>query len=354
MRQPERPSASQLAALSVALPLALAAAVGAQQPHPEWELQDSGVDAALRGLSAVSGRVAWATGSSGTWLRTIDGGSSWQHGQIAGAEALDVRDIHAFGESDAVALTIASPGRIYRTHDGGYSWQLVFEDDRPEVFFNCMDFADDRRGYAVGDPINGRFLLLETLDGGKNWAPLPAPSRPEPEDGEAQFAASGTCLQAEGDNVWVGTGGSVARIFHSTDRGRSWTVARTPLQQGSPSRGVFGLLFWTDRDGIIVGGDYGRETDSSSNFALTDDAGSAWGTDWTDRPAGFRSAVVSWVDGGFRHFVAVGPSGSDLSASEGKYWEPIEGPGFHVVSIATDGSVWAAGSQGRIAKLIRR
>jgi photosystem II stability/assembly factor-like uncharacterized protein len=340
-------------ALLAARPLALAISVVAQQPSLEWQLQDSGVEVSLRGLSAVSERVAWASGSNGTWLRTIDGGASWHHGRIPGAEELGVRDIHAFDELDAVALTIVSPGRVYRTHDGGYTWEMVFEDARAEVFFNCMDFADDQRGYAVGDPIDGRFLLIETLDGGKHWAPLSAPSRPQPEDGEAQFAASGTCLQATGNNIWIGTGGNVARVSHSADRGRSWKVSRTPLQQGSPSQGVFGLFFWTDRDGIIGGGDYNRETDSSGNFALTDDAGSAWDTDWSDRPTGFRSAVVTWLVGEWRHFVAVGPSGSDLSESEGKFWEPIEGPGFHVISIATDGTIWAAGADGRIARLIQ-
>lgn len=347
-------SAGTFASLLILPSLAIAAGAVARQPDLAWQLQDSGVDVSLRGMSAISERVAWASGSNGTWLRTIDGGSTWQHGRIAGAEELGVRDIHAFGELEAVALTIASPGRVYRTQDGGDSWQMVFEDARPEVFFNCMDFADAQRGYAVGDPINGRFLFIETLDGGKNWAPLSSPSRPEAREGEAQFAASGTCLQAEGDSVWIGTGGSVARVFRSRDRGRTWDTSRAPLQQGSASKGVFGLLFWSASDGIVVGGDYQQEADPTDSLAVTDDGGATWHADDSMMPGGFRSSVVRSQQDGFAALVAVGPSGSDISLDDGRTWTPIEGPGFHVVSIAADGTVWAAGGEGRIAKLSRR
>ena len=45
---------------------------------PHWTTQTSGVTARLRGVSAVSERVAWASGSGSTVLRTMDGGQSWQ------------------------------------------------------------------------------------------------------------------------------------------------------------------------------------------------------------------------------------------------------------------------------------
>jgi len=348
-----RHSTRAFASLLAILPLAITPGLLAHQADLEWRLQDSGVDVGLRGLSAVSDRVAWAVGASGTWLRTVDGGTSWQHGQVPGAEQLGMRDIHAFGELEAAALTIGSPGRVYRTEDGGYSWRLVFEDSRPEVFFNCMDFADARRGYAVGDPIDGRFLFIETLDGGRNWAPLSAPHRPEAAAGEAQFAASGTCLQAEGDAVWIGTGGNSARVFRSSDRGRHWATAPTPLQQGAASKGVFGLLFWSPDEGVVVGGDYTEEDNATGSFAFTADGGATWSTEGRTAPGGFRSAVVRSQRDGFAGLLAVGPSGTDLSLDDGRTWSRIDGPGFHVVSLAPDGSVWAAGAAGRIARLAR-
>jgi photosystem II stability/assembly factor-like uncharacterized protein len=352
-----RPFHRTLAALpSLAILVAggLVAAQATGQAGFSWSLFGPATDVSLRGLHAVSEQIVWATGANGTWVRSIDGGNTWQSGRIRGAESLGVRDIHAFDGVYAVALTIGSPGRVYRTNDGGYTWQMVYEDPRDAVFFNCMDFADARRGYAVGDAIDGRFLLIATTDGGRNWAPLSAPHRPEAEEGEAQFAASGTCLQAAGQRLWIGTGGSVSRVLRSDSGGRQWSTTATPLQQGSPSQGVFGLLFWNERDGIIVGGDYTNEDDASQSIAITHDGGDTWLTDPSWEPGGFRSAVVRGSHDGRPFLVAVGPGGTDVSWDDGRSWRGIPGPGFHVVSHAPDGSIWAAGSDGRVALLQQR
>src|SRR5690242_1843866 len=47
---------------------------GATTNHLAWQPSTTGSDARLRGLSAVSRHVAWASGSQGTILRTVDGG----------------------------------------------------------------------------------------------------------------------------------------------------------------------------------------------------------------------------------------------------------------------------------------
>src|SRR5215213_11014633 len=61
---------------------------------PHWTMQSSGVTARLRGVSAVSERVAWASGAGSTVLRTVDGGVTWQKLNVTGEE-LDFRDIDA-------------------------------------------------------------------------------------------------------------------------------------------------------------------------------------------------------------------------------------------------------------------
>ena len=49
------------------------------------------------------------------------------------------------------------------------------------------------------------------------------------------FAASGTCLITRGTNdAWFVTGGAkVARLFHSGDRGKTWSVSETPIIDAS-------------------------------------------------------------------------------------------------------------------------
>src|SRR3954451_23430153 len=152
--------------------LAFVLLAGLQGPcAAQWEMQQSGTKARLRGVSAVNDEVAWATGAPGTVLRTSDGGSSWRLLAVSGGETLDFRDVHAFGDKSACILAIG-PGelsRIYRTADGGVSWSLAFRGDDPKVFLDAIAFWDVEHGIAIGDPIDGRFLILTTDDGGRTW-----------------------------------------------------------------------------------------------------------------------------------------------------------------------------------------
>jgi photosystem II stability/assembly factor-like uncharacterized protein len=178
----------------------------------------------LRGVSAPAIGQVWATGTHGTYLRTSDNGNTWRVGQVANAENLDFRDVEAFSTDVAYLLSIG-PGdrsRIYKTVDGGRSWSLQFTNKDPTGFFDCMAFWDQEHGIVVGDPVKGKFELIATSDGGRNWTPLPPDRLPSAVDGEGAFAASGTCITTEGkNNVWFATGGKVARVFRSTDRGQT-------------------------------------------------------------------------------------------------------------------------------------
>src|SRR5205085_12232413 len=130
-------------------------------------------DANLRGISAVSDPVAWASGTKGTVLRTVDYGSSWQKLTVPGAEALDFRDIQAFDDKTAFVLA-AGPGqqsRIYKTEDSGQHWQLQFTNQEPKAFYDCFAFWDRQHGIALSDSVDGKFLFLSTSDG-KTWSSL--------------------------------------------------------------------------------------------------------------------------------------------------------------------------------------
>ncbi len=136
--------------------------------------QNSPTTENLRGVSALSNRVAWASGSHGTYLRTLDGGKTWRVAQVPGAETLDFRDVEAFS-ADIAYLLSAGPGeqsRIYSTRDGGKKWVLQFTNPDSKGFYDCMAFWNSDQGIALGDPVNGKFELIVTEDGGKNWKPI--------------------------------------------------------------------------------------------------------------------------------------------------------------------------------------
>jgi photosystem II stability/assembly factor-like uncharacterized protein len=333
----------------------------------QWQSQKSGIDVQLRGISAVSEDVVWASGAKGTVLRTLDGGEHWAKVNVQGAEALDFRDVQGIDADTAFVLSIG-PGeqsRIYKTADGGKSWQLQFTNKDPKAFYDCFAFWDSKHGIALSDSVDGKFPLIATSDGA-TWAPVDVRSMPPALPNEGAFAASGTCIATFGKkDVWFGTGGPAARVFHSSDRGKNWTVAETPIIHGAASQGIFSLLFWSNKDGVIVGGDYQDPEKVEKNSAVTHDGGKSWVLSST-LPRGYRSGLALGLLNAppaldFPVFIAVGTSGTDFSRDEGKDWTAeLTGPprskadnsSYNAVSCVRDGC-WAAGTQGRIGKLLR-
>ena len=241
---------------------------------PVWTPQTSGVTARFRGVSAVSARVAWTSGSGGTIARTSDGGATWQRLTIPDTEKLDFRDIDAVSADVAYVLSIGSgeSSRIYKTIDAGRTWTLQFTNTDPKAFFDAMAFWDAERGIAFSDSIDGQLVILRTENGGRAWTRVPAAGLPAALDNEGAFAASGTNVAVFGrDHVWIGTGAAaVSRVLRSTDGGRTWAAASTPLAAG-PSAGIFSVAFRDALHGLVVGGDYRKESEAIDNAAITSD-----------------------------------------------------------------------------------
>lgn len=343
------------------LVLALAAAAGpaqmerqARAPILAWELQDSGVSAGLRGVAAVDAVTAWASGSEGTVLRTVDGGRTWTRKKVPGAEGVDFRDIEAFDAKTALVMGIARPARIFRTADGGETWTEVYHDNAGGIFLDGIDFAGPLDGWAVGDPIGGRIFLLTTSDGGKTWVKPSSVRRPYAKKSEGLFAAGGTCLEAKSPTeVRFCSGGLISRIFHTADGGRNWAITDSPLLKGEPSFGTYSIAFRNERDGIAVGGDYRDEPAAEKNAAFSMDGGLSWTVVNDRKPGGFRESVAFVPGATTSMAVTVGPSGSDFTLDGGRSWTPIPGPmGFHALSFAPDGTAgWAVGKGGIVALL---
>jgi photosystem II stability/assembly factor-like uncharacterized protein len=320
---------------------------------PRWTVQTSGVTARLRGVSAVSERVVWASGSASTVLRTTNGGATWRKLKVTG-DALDFRDIDAIDAQTAYVLSIGNgpASRIYKTTDAGATWTLQFQNKDPKAFLDAMSFWDANNGVAFGDSINGQFYILLTDNGSETWSRLAVSRLPLALENEGAFAASGTNIAVFGKtHAWIGTGaGAKARVLRSTDRGRSWAVADTPLAAGQ-SAGIFSIAFRDEQHGVVVGGDYSKEKEAVDNLAVTDDGGVTWKL--VKGLSGYRS-VVAYVPGAKTPaLVALGPSGGDYSLDDGQTWQPIEGPGFDTFSfIPRKATGWGAGANGAIGKLV--
>lgn len=155
----------------------------------------SGTKTHIRGLCPVNEQVIWVSGNNGTVGKSVDGGQSWQWTIVPGFEKRDFRDIEAFDENTAVIIAIAEPAHILKTSDGGKNWKIVFTDSTKGMFLDAMDFSDEKNGIVVGDPVNGKFFLAVTEDGGEHWSPVATADSIRPKEGEAFFAASGSNIR---------------------------------------------------------------------------------------------------------------------------------------------------------------
>ena len=306
--------------------------------------------ASFRGLSVVNEQVAWASGSVGTVLRTIDGGTTWTDVSVPKADSIQFRDIEVFDANTAIVMGVASPAKFYKTTDGGQHWKLVYLNNHPNIFFDAMGFWDSQNGIAFGDAMDGHLVVITTKDGGESWQEIEYTKLPESPKGEGGFAASGTCLATYGaSTVWIGLGSPASRVFKSTDKGETWSVVETAMKRPKPTGGIFSLAFTSPSYGVAVGGDYEDDKDNNLNAAITTDGGATWNVLTENQPNGYRSVVANIP--GTKWWIVAGTSGVDVSKDNGKTWEIISEEGFHAAAFGSSKVGWLSGDS-KIWKII--
>ncbi|TRY79138.1 hypothetical protein TCAL_09044 [Tigriopus californicus] len=310
----------------------------------------------LRGVAAFSDDVAWASGSSGTVLRTVNGGDTWEKlPSPPGAENADFRDIEVGpdGES-AIVMAAGNPAVFYLFRDS--KWEQIFYQNTSGTFFDAFDFwtnpSEDyqHNGFAFGDPVNGKLQFLTSKQFGGEWEKWDVNVDVGPDIGG--FAASGTCLRTvDPDSVFIGLGNSKALILASHDRGTTWTLVETGIQHGTDRSGVFSMDFLDPLHGIAVGGDFnGALFTTEENAAITEDGGITWDLlDPEINPRGYRSSVA-YV--GKNLVIACGKEGCDNANASDYVFKPMIGEGYYSVSASPSGNTaYASGPDGRLARL---
>ena len=322
------------------------------QVNAQWIKQPSNTDASFRSVCAVTDKIVWISGSKGTFLRTIDGGKTWATNQVKEAETLDFRDVHAFDANTAILMSAGEAeqgnAKFYRTINGGKSWEIVYQTTQKGIFFDGIDFWDKQNGIAFSDPIDGKFFILKTKDGGKTWLPINSANIPQIQENEAAFAASGTSLITVGrKNAYICTGGGeFAQIYKTENQGENWSVIKSNMPAGK-TNGLFGLKFWNNQNGIAVGGDYQEVNKAIPNVLLTSDGGKTWQDAPQTNPVGLKEGVAIYKQ---KFLITVGPSGTCYSKDFGKSWVEIDKTPLHAISVSGDG-IWAVGGKGSVLRL---
>lgn len=311
--------------------------------------------ASIRGLYLVNDHVGWASGSGGTFLRMTDG-EHWEADTVNGFTHLDFRDVHAFDDKTALLMASGSEGRIFRTEDGGESWAEVYTRLDSGIFLDGMDFYKNV-GYCYGDPIDGKFVLIRSTDFGKTWMEVPQEHLPDALPNEVGFAASGTGIIMDEQDVRLVTGGDSSRMLWWIADQEVWIDCGSTLSQGDGC-GVFSFCKMDSGKLMMVGGCYLDSTDATSNSAIADYSGYLSDTYLNSSllvrfileqpPRGYRSCVAYATKD--RLLVTCGRTGAEYSKDNGVNWIPFTDDGYFTCALAGSNG-WMMGRGGKMAKL---
>jgi photosystem II stability/assembly factor-like uncharacterized protein len=290
--------------------------------------------------------VIWAAGSDSRLLKSTDGGQHYTRLLVEGDHQLDFRGIQAISEKVAYVMS-TGPGklsRIYKTRYGGDTWRLQFFGSRPQFSLDAIACVSERECFALADPVDGKFVLLSTTDG-EHWKELPGDSMPPALPGESASAARGSCLTIfDHREIYFVTGHGAARVFHSPDLGRTWTVTDTPIAKSNSSAGAFSIA----RSGnvlVVVGGDSSGDAGSEGTAAYSVDEGATWNL--AARPPGAFRSGVAFLDR--NTLLSVGPGGEDVSTDQGAHWKRTGDVDLNAITVL-DGAAWAVGPQATIVR----
>ncbi|NNK82606.1 MAG: oxidoreductase [Flavobacteriaceae bacterium] len=248
-------------------------------------------------------------------------------------------------------ISIGSPSILFKINNK--EKRVVYKEVHPKVFYDSMEFWNDKEGIAIGDPTEDCMSIIITRDGGESWTKLSCDVLPKAKEGEAAFAASDSNIATFGDFTWVATGGKASRVLVSPDKGKTWEVFDTPIIQGKETTGMYSIDFYDSLNGFAIGGDYTKPDDNQSNKIRTIDGGKTWELVAQGKEPGYRSCVQYIPNRKGKELVAIGFKGIDYSNDSGTTWKHLSDEGFYTIRFLNDSIAYAAG-KGRISKLTFR
>ena len=235
---------------------------------------------------------------------------------------LEFRSI-AQTENFIFVLSVANPALLYKIDKKTLIPRLVYEERNSKVFYDSMQFFDNKFGLAMGDPTENGFCVITTLDGGDTWTKILDVNLPALAQGEAAFAASNSSLVIKKNKIWMASGGKKARVFCSENFGKTWSFSETPITQGLAMTGIFTIDFYDQNIGFIAGGDFEKPLQNSGNKAFTIDGGKTWNLVCENAGFGYASCVKFIAKSGGKKLVSVGAMGVYCSSDSGQSWEQI-------------------------------
>lgn len=299
----------------------------------------------------IDKKKIWYAADKGRYgFYNLDNKQKFENTISKDSNKLEFRSI-ASSKKHVFILNVGNPALLYQISKDGKKTKLVYQENHEKVFFDSMQFWNDKEGIAIGDPVADCLNVIITRDGGNSWNKISCDKLPQVIDGEAAFAASNTNIIIKGENTWIVSGGKKSRVFYSADKGISWTVFDTPIVQGKAMTGIFTADFFNDQIGFIAGGDYESLSQNFSNKATTTDGGKTWRLIAENQAFGYASCVQYIPGSNGEELVTVGFSGIYYSADGGSSWKQLAtDPTLHTIRFI-DGHTAIAAGQNKIVRI---
>ncbi|MFL9835913.1 oxidoreductase [Flavobacterium sp. ST-75] len=300
---------------------------------------------------AIDNDKVWYSGSRGKYGYISLTGEKAFNGVIAFDGSLPEFRAIAQTDKNVFILNVASPAKLYKINKDNKTNTVVYTEEGEKVFYDSMQFFDNKNGIAMGDPTNECLSVIVTRDGGNSWKKLSCDDLPEAEEGEAAFAASNTNIVVKGKKAWIVSGGKKSRVFFSDDMGESWKVYKTPIVQGTSTEGIYSSDFYDEEIGFAVGGDYTKAEMNTGNKIITTKGGRKWKKIADGSGFGYASCVQFMPNSEGYELIASGANGMFYSFDMGKTWKKIlNDTDLHTLRFKDDKTIIAAG-QNRIVRL---
>lgn len=300
----------------------------------------------------IEGDKVWYAGNKGKIGSVLLSNKNVKYSGIIQRENLNIefRSI-AKTSSDIFILSVANPALLYRINKKSKEIQLVYQEKHDKVFYDSMQFLNDKEGFAIGDPTEDCPSFIKTIDGGKTWEKVSCNNLPKFEDGEAFFAASNTNLILRNNTMFMVSGGKKSRVAVSDNKGEKWTIYETPIIQGGSMTGVFCADFYNNSIGIIAGGNYEKPLQNSQNKAITNDGGKTWKIVDNNKGFGYASCIQYIPNSGGKEIVEIGANGIFYSSDFGENWVKLTDDKDLLTFRFVDEKTAVATGKNRIVKL---
>ena len=268
--------------------------VGVRDSSAAWIEQIVNVQTYIAVVQAVSHEIVWAVGNSARVFVTTDGGENWVSRTVPGA--VNVRGLFAFNHQEAVVAD--QQGHFFRTTDSGVQWTPVHGPTGSSI--NGIHFFDELNGWAMGDPVNGHYVILLSTDGGWSWTASPnAPPGTTPSTVRS-YDWIGTQIGVFSTRDWV--------IWRTTNAGAQWDSVGVDYQVSN------GIELSNTGIGLSAGGNGG-----DTFLRRSTDSGATW-SPIVHPPQATSMRNFDWIEGTSEVWGATNQTGVFQSTNEGIDW----------------------------------